>query len=35
MMFDKLCVDLIKSGKFDEIKELTAQAAAIVKEIRG
>ena len=27
--------DLIKSGKFDEIKELTAQAAAIVKEIRG
>ena len=27
--------DLIKSGKFDEIKKLTAQAAAIVKEIRG
>ena len=27
--------DLIKSGNFEEIKELTAEAAAIVKEIRG
>ena len=27
--------DLIKAGKFDEIKALTAEAAAIVKEIRG
>lgn len=27
--------DLIKSGNFEKIKELTAEAAAIVKEIRG
>ena len=27
--------DLVKAGKFDEIKALTAEAAAIVKEIRG
>ena len=27
--------DLVKDGKFDEIKALTAEAAAIVKEIRG
>ena len=27
--------DLIKAGDFDKIKELTAEAAAIVKEIRG
>lgn len=27
--------DLIKAGNFDKIKELTAEAAAIVKEIRG
>ena len=27
--------DLIKAGKFDEIQKLTAEAAAIVKEIRG
>lgn len=27
--------DLVKEGKFDEIKALTAEAAAIVKEIRG
>lgn len=27
--------DLIKAGDFDKIKELTAQAAQIVKEIRG
>jgi len=27
--------DLIKAGNFEKIKELTAEAAAIVKEIRG
>ncbi|MBR3350041.1 MAG: bifunctional 4-hydroxy-2-oxoglutarate aldolase/2-dehydro-3-deoxy-phosphogluconate aldolase [Solobacterium sp.] len=27
--------DLIKEGKFDEIKQITAEAAAIVKEVRG
>lgn len=27
--------DLISAGKFDEIQKLTAEAAAIVKEIRG
>lgn len=27
--------DLISAGKFDEIEKLTAEAAAIVKEIRG
>ena len=27
--------DLIKAGDFDTIKELTQEAAAIVKEIRG
>jgi len=27
--------DLVKAGRFDEIKALTAEAAAIVKEIRG
>ena len=27
--------DLVKAGKFDEIKALTVEAAAIVKEIRG
>ncbi len=27
--------DLIKEGKFDEIKQITADAAAIVKEVRG
>lgn len=27
--------DLVKAGKFDEIKALAAEAAAIVKEIRG
>ena len=27
--------DLVKAGKFDEIKALSAEAAAIVKEIRG
>ncbi len=27
--------DLVKAGKFDTIKELTAEAAAIVKEMRG
>lgn len=27
--------NLVKEGKFDEIKELVAEAAAIVKEIRG
>ena len=27
--------DLIKAGEFDKIKELTAEAAAIVKKIRG
>ena len=27
--------DLIKAGEFEKIKELTAEAAAIVKEIRG
>lgn len=27
--------DLIKNGQWDKIKELTAEAAAIVKEIRG
>ncbi len=27
--------DLVKNGEFDKIKELVAQAAAIVKEIRG
>ena len=27
--------DIIKSGNFEKIKELTAEAAAIVKEIRG
>ena len=27
--------DFVKDGKFDEIKALTAEAAAIVKEIRG
>jgi len=27
--------DLVKAGEFDKIKELTAEAAAIVKEMRG
>jgi hypothetical protein len=27
--------DLIKAGDFEKIKELTAEAAAIVKEMRG
>ena len=27
--------DLIKAGKFDEIKKLTEEAAAVVKEMRG
>lgn len=27
--------DLIKAGEFDKIREMTAEAAAIVKEIRG
>ena len=27
--------DLIKAGDFNKIKELTAEAAKIVKEIRG
>ena len=27
--------DMIKAGKFDEIEKITADAAAIVKEIRG
>ena len=27
--------DLIKAGDFEKIKELTAEAAGIVKEIRG
>jgi 2-dehydro-3-deoxyphosphogluconate aldolase/(4S)-4-hydroxy-2-oxoglutarate aldolase len=27
--------DLIKAGNFDKIRELTAEAAQIVKEIRG
>ena len=27
--------DLIKAGEFDKIKELTAEAAAIVKKVRG
>ncbi len=27
--------DLVKAGDFDKIKEMTREAAAIVKEIRG
>ena len=27
--------DMIKNGEFDKIKEMVAEAAAIVKEIRG
>jgi len=27
--------DMIKAGQFDEIKKITADAAAMVKEIRG
>ena len=27
--------DLVKAGKFDEIQKMTADAAALVKKIRG
>jgi len=27
--------DMIKAGEFDKIKKLVAEAAAIVKEVRG